>query len=67
MELNFDLLIEVKCFDDIKKFFFFEDEWLCGGFIFWWVFKGYVGKLIYVFEMGGMIGIFKSWMVINDF
>ena len=30
-ELNFDPLTEVKCYDDLKKFPLFEDEWLRGG------------------------------------
>ena len=30
-ELKFDPLKEVKCFDDLKKFPEFEDEWLRGG------------------------------------
>ena len=29
-ELNFDPLTEVNCFDDLKKFPLFEDEWLRG-------------------------------------
>ncbi|MFC1759843.1 hypothetical protein ACFL2H_13935, partial [Planctomycetota bacterium] len=29
-ELGFDPLTEVKCYDDLKKFPLFEDEWLRG-------------------------------------
>lgn len=64
--LNFDPLTEVKCFDDIKKFPLFEDEWLRGGPINRWVPKGLEGKPVYVFETGGTTGIPKSRMVIED-
>ena len=36
-ELKFDPLKEVKCFDDLKKFPPFEDEWLRGGPVRRWV------------------------------
>lgn len=65
-ELNFDPLAEVKCFDDIKKFPLFEDEWLRGGPINRWIPKGLAGKPVYVFETGGTTGIPKSRMVIED-
>jgi hypothetical protein len=66
-ELNFDPLADVKCFDDLKKFPPFEDEWLRGGPIRRWVPKGLDGKPAYVFETGGTTGIPKSRMVIDDF
>ena len=66
-ELNFDPLAEVKCFDDLKKFPLFEDEWLRGGPIERWIPKGLAGKPTYVFETGGTTGIPKSRMVIDDF
>ena len=65
-ELNFDPLTEVKCYDDLKKFPLFEDEWLRGGPIRRWVPKGHAGKPVYVFETGGTTGIPKSRMVIED-
>jgi phenylacetate-coenzyme A ligase PaaK-like adenylate-forming protein len=65
-ELNFDPLTEIKCYDDIKKFPLFEDEWLRGGPISRWVPKGLEGKPVYVFETGGTTGIPKSRMVIED-
>ena len=65
-ELNFDPLKEVKCYDDIKKFPLFEDEWLRGGPINRWIPKGLEGKPVYVFETGGTTGIPKSRMVIED-
>jgi len=65
-ELNFDPLTEIKCYDDIKKFPSFEDEWLRGGPINRWIPKGLEGKPVYVFETGGTTGIPKSRMVIED-
>ncbi|MCA9267670.1 MAG: hypothetical protein KDA41_04340, partial [Planctomycetales bacterium] len=62
-ELSFDPLTEVKCFDDLKKFPLFEDDWLRGGPIRRWVPKGHAGKPVYVFETGGTTGIPKSRMV----
>ena len=56
-ELNFDPLTDVKCYDDIKKFPLFEDEWLRGGPISRWVPQGHAGKPVYVFETGGTTGI----------
>ena len=66
-ELNFDPLTDIKCFEDIKKFPLFEDDWLRGGPISRWVPKGHAGKPVYVFETGGTTGIPKSRVVIDDF
>ncbi|MBI3466332.1 MAG: hypothetical protein HY000_25250, partial [Planctomycetes bacterium] len=49
-KLKFDPLKEVKCFDDIKKFELFQDEWLRGGPVRRWVPKAFANKPIYVFE-----------------
>ena len=65
-ELKFNPLTEVKCFDDLKKFPLYEDEWLRGGPIRRWVPKGLADKPVYVFETGGTTGIPKSRMVIED-
>jgi phenylacetate-coenzyme A ligase PaaK-like adenylate-forming protein len=65
-ELKFDPLKEVKCYDDIKKFPLFEDEWLRGGPIRRWVPNGLKEKPVYVFETGGTTGVPKSRMVIED-
>lgn len=65
-ELNFDPLKEVKCFDDIKKFPLFEDEWLRGGPVRRWVPKGFGDKPVFVFETGGTTGIPKSRIVLED-
>ena len=66
-ELSFNPLTDVKAFDDLKKFPFFEDEWLRGGPVRRWVPKAYANKPIYVFETGGTTGIPKSRIVIDDF
>lgn len=64
--LKFDPRKEVKCFDDLKKFPEFEDEWLRGGPISRWIPQGLKGKPTYVFETGGTTGIPKSRMQIDD-
>ena len=66
-ELNFDPLTEVKCFEDLKKFPLFEDDWLRGGPVRRWVPKALADKPTYVFETGGTTGIPKSRVVIDDF
>jgi phenylacetate-coenzyme A ligase PaaK-like adenylate-forming protein len=65
-ELKFDPLKEIRCFDDLKKFPLFEDEWLRGGPVRRWVPKAYANRPIYVFETGGTTGIPKSRVVIED-
>jgi phenylacetate-coenzyme A ligase PaaK-like adenylate-forming protein len=65
-ELKFDPLIEVRSFDDLKKFPLFEDEWLRGGPMRRWVPLGLKDKPVYVFETGGTTGIPKSRIVIED-
>lgn len=65
-ELKFDPLTEVQCFDDLKKFPLFEDDWLRGGPVRRWVPKAYADKPIYVFETGGTTGVPKSRVVIED-
>jgi len=66
-ELKFDPLTEIRCYDDLKKFPEFQDEWLRGGPIRRWVPKGLADRPVYVFETGGTTGIPKSRMVIDDF
>ncbi len=65
-ELSFDPLKEVKCYDDLKKFPLFEDDWLRGGPVRRWVPQAYKDKPTYVFETGGTTGIPKSRVVIED-
>ena len=65
-ELPFNPLKDVNSFDDLKKFPFFEDEWLRGGPVRRWVPKALQNKPIYVFETGGTTGIPKSRVVVED-
>ncbi|MEZ6047605.1 MAG: hypothetical protein R3C11_18900 [Planctomycetaceae bacterium] len=64
---DFHPLTDVNCFDDLKKFPLFEDDWLRGGPVRRWVPKGLEGKPTYVFETGGTTGIPKTRVVIDDF
>ena len=58
---------EVKCYQDLDKFGFFEDEWLRGGPVRRWVPKGLGNKPIFVFETGGSTGVPKSRIAHEDF
>lgn len=66
-ELKFDPLTEVKCFEDLKKFPLFEDDWLRGGPVRRWIPTALADKPTYVFETGGTTGVPKSRAVIDDF
>ena len=66
-QLKFDPLTEIKCFDDLKKFPPFEDEWLRGGPVRRWVPRGLGDKPVYVFETGGTTGVPKSRVACEDF
>ena len=65
--LSFDPLTEVRCFDDLKKFPPFEDEWLRGGPVRRWVPRGLADQPCYVFETGGTTGVPKSRVNSRDF
>jgi hypothetical protein len=58
---------EIRCFEDLRKFQPFEDEWLRGGPVRRWVPKGLAGLPIYIFETGGTTGVPKSRVAMNDF
>ncbi|RPI84862.1 MAG: hypothetical protein EHM42_07175, partial [Planctomycetaceae bacterium] len=64
--LGFDPRKDVHCFEDLRKFPEFEDEWLRGGPINRWIPAGMKGSPIYVFETGGTTGIPKSRMQSQD-
>jgi phenylacetate-coenzyme A ligase PaaK-like adenylate-forming protein len=66
-EFKFNPLKDIQCFDDLKLFPFFEDEWLRGGPVRRWVPKALASKPTYVFETGGTTGIPKSRVVQDDF
>ncbi|MFM9024746.1 MAG: hypothetical protein ACKON7_05325 [Planctomycetaceae bacterium] len=65
--LPFDPLTDIRCYDDLKKFPPFEDEWLRGGPVRRWVPKGLADQPIYVFETGGTTGVPKSRVNSRDF
>jgi phenylacetate-coenzyme A ligase PaaK-like adenylate-forming protein len=64
---KFDPLKDVNGWDDVKKFPFFEDDWLRGGPVNRWIPKGMKDRPWYVFETGGTTGIPKSRVVSDDF
>lgn len=66
-ELKFDPLKDINCFEDLKKFPAFEDEWLRGGPVERWRMRDMVNRPTYVFETGGTTGIPKSRVVVDDF
>jgi len=63
---KFNPLTDVNCFDDLKKFPLFEDEWLRGGPVTRFLPKKYHNEHKYVFETGGTTGIPKSRCVVRD-
>lgn len=65
--LNWDPRKEVTCFEDLKKFPAFQDEWLRGGPVRRWAPKGLAGKPMFVFETGGTTGVPKSRLQMEDF
>ena len=66
-KLDWDPREEIRSFDDLKRFGFFQDEWLRGGPVRRWVPKAYADKPIYVFETGGTTGVPKMRINIDDF
>jgi phenylacetate-coenzyme A ligase PaaK-like adenylate-forming protein len=65
--LDFDPRRDVRGYDDLDKFGFFQDEWLRGGPVRRWVPKGLADRPVYVFETGGSTGVPKSRISIDDF
>ena len=64
---DFDPLSDVNCFDDLKKFPLFEDDWLRGGPVDRFLPKKFHSEQPrYVFETGGTTGIPKSRCVVRD-
>jgi phenylacetate-coenzyme A ligase PaaK-like adenylate-forming protein len=66
-KLAWDPRTEIRAYDDLDRFGFFQDEWLRGGPVRRWVPKAYAGRPIYVFETGGSTGVPKSRISIDDF
>jgi phenylacetate-coenzyme A ligase PaaK-like adenylate-forming protein len=65
--LDFDPRKDIRTYEDLDKFGFFEDDDLRGGPVSRWVPKGLAGKPIYTFETGGSTGIPKSRIASEDF
>ena len=63
---SFNPLTDVTCFDDLKKFPLFEDEWLRGGPVTRFLPKKWHNEPKYVFETGGTTGIPKSRCCVRD-
>ena len=66
-KLSWDPRQQIRCFQDLRKFPPFQDEWLRGGPLRRWVPKGLAGRPVYVFETGGTTGVPKSRVAIEDF
>jgi len=66
-QLDWDPRREIRGYDDLFRFGFFQDEWLRGGPVRRWVPKAYADRPISVFETGGSTGIPKSRINIDDF
>ncbi len=66
-ELGWDPRSEVHCFEDLRKFPPFEDDWLRDGPVTKWIPQGLVGRPTYVFETGGTTGQPKRRIVVDDF
>src|SRR5438093_4794230 len=59
-DLDWDPRREIRCYEDLNRFGFFQDEWLRGGPVRRWVPRAYADRPIYVFETGGSTGVPKS-------
>lgn len=66
-KLTWDPRDEIRTYDDLKHFGYFEDEWLRGGPVRRWVPKAYGSQPVYTFETGGSTGVPKSRINIEDF
>ena len=65
--LDWDPRREIKTFDDLARFGFFDGEALRGGPVRRWVPRGLAHRPVYVFETGGSTGVPKSRINIEDF
>ena len=65
--LDWDPRREIRSYDDLDRFAFFQDEWLRGGPMRRWVPRAYADKPVFIFETGGSTGIPKSRISIDDF
>ncbi|HYO90139.1 MAG TPA: hypothetical protein VEQ40_00815, partial [Pyrinomonadaceae bacterium] len=58
---------EVRGYEDLERFGFFQDEALRGGPVRKWIPRGLADRPVYVFETGGSTGVPKSRISIEDF
>jgi phenylacetate-coenzyme A ligase PaaK-like adenylate-forming protein len=65
--LDWDPRREIRSYDDLDRFGFFQDEWLRGGPVRRWVPRAYADKPVFIFETGGSTGVPKSRISIDDF
>ena len=66
-QLDWDPRREIRTYEDLDRFGFFQDEWLRGGPVRRWVPKAYANRPVYTFETGGSTGVPKSRVTIDDF
>ena len=66
-KLDWDPRREIRTYEDLDRFGFFQDDWLRGGPVRRWVPKAYANRPIYTFETGGSTGVPKSRITIDDF
>lgn len=66
-KLDWDPRKEIRSYDDLARFGFFDGEWLRGGPVRRWVPKAYADRPICTFETGGSTGVPKSRISIEDF
>ena len=66
-KLDWDPRREIRTYEDLDRFGFFQDDWLRGGPVRRWVPKAYANRPIYTFETGGSTGVPKSRVTVDDF
>ena len=66
-KLDWDPRVEIRTYEDLRRFGYFQDEWLREGDVRRWVPKGYADRPVYTFETGGSTGVPKSRINIEDF
>src|SRR5579863_1959860 len=66
-KLGWNPRTEIQCFEDLKRFPSFQDEWLRGGPVRRWIPKGLAHLPAFVFETGGTTGVPKSRVAMEDF
>src|SRR5262245_15553022 len=66
-QLDWDPRKEIHCYEDLRRFPPFQDEWLRGGPVRRWAPKGIAGKPLFTFETGGTTGVPKSRLASEDF